>query len=47
MKNYPNPFRDYTNFDIHVSAPGNVSIQVYDLSGRQVATVMNEYKAAR
>ena len=44
MKNYPNPFRDYTNFDIHVSAPGNVVIQVFDLSGRQIATVMNEYK---
>ena len=44
MKNYPNPFRDITNFDIHVSAPGNVVIQVYDLSGKQVAIVMNEYK---
>jgi hypothetical protein len=46
MKNYPNPFREYTNFDLHVTTPGRVMIQVYDLSGRLVSTIVNENKIA-
>jgi len=44
MKNYPNPFRDYTNFDLHVITPGRVTIQVYDLGGKLVSTVISENK---
>jgi hypothetical protein len=44
MKNYPNPFRDFTNIDVHVINAGRVTIQVYDLDGKLIATVMNENK---
>ena len=45
-QNYPNPFIASTNFKIHVSTNINVSLYIYDLSGRRVATILNnEIKA--
>jgi hypothetical protein len=40
-QNYPNPFNSYTNFKIHISTRINVSLYVYDLSGRRIATIIN------
>ena len=40
-QNYPNPFNTYTNFRIHVSSNINVSLYIYDLNGRRVATIVN------
>jgi hypothetical protein len=35
VKMYPNPFNDYINMDFsNTSANNNISIEVYDLSGR-------------
>lgn len=45
MQNYPNPFRSQTTFKYHVSEPSQVAINVYDLSGKKVATVINEQKS--
>jgi hypothetical protein len=40
-QNYPNPFTTTTNFKIHVSTNINVSLYIYDLTGKRVATIVN------
>lgn len=50
-QNYPNPFNPGTKIKFHVgSRPGgamqNVSLKVFDLLGREVASVLNEQKPA-
>jgi hypothetical protein len=44
-QNYPNPFNPSTriNFQIPNLKPQTVSLKVYDVLGREVATLMNEY----
>jgi len=46
-QNYPNPFNPVTiiKFQIPESMGGNVVLKVYDLLGREVATLVNEEKA--
>ncbi|HQY52642.1 MAG TPA: FG-GAP-like repeat-containing protein [Ignavibacteria bacterium] len=46
MQNYPNPFNPVTNISYRLSENGNVSISVYDNSGREVKTLVNEFKEA-
>jgi len=38
---YPNPFNPSTSVDLHLSSQGNVNVQVYDLSGRSVGTLLS------
>ena len=45
-QNYPNPFNPGTSIMYQVSKEGLVSIKVYDLVGREVATLVNEVKPA-
>jgi len=40
-QNYPNPFSTATNFKIHLDTRLNISLYIYDLSGRRVGTVVN------
>ncbi|MGH2569005.1 MAG: T9SS type A sorting domain-containing protein, partial [Bacteroidota bacterium] len=42
LQNYPNPFNPTTRFEFSVSDPGLVSLKIYDVLGREVATVLNE-----
>jgi hypothetical protein len=44
MQNFPNPFNPSTTLTFDVAQAGNVSIQVYDVSGRLLATLLNSYK---
>jgi parallel beta-helix repeat protein len=44
MQNFPNPFNPSTTLTFDVAKAGNVTIQVYDVSGRLVATLLNAYK---
>ncbi|MBI5472722.1 MAG: T9SS type A sorting domain-containing protein, partial [Ignavibacteriae bacterium] len=44
-QNYPNPFNPVTRIPYSVRGLGFVSLKVYDLLGREVATLVNEVKA--
>jgi phosphatidylserine/phosphatidylglycerophosphate/cardiolipin synthase-like enzyme len=39
--NYPNPFTTTTTFRYQLGAPGQVTVRVYDLLGREVAQVLD------
>jgi hypothetical protein len=43
-QNYPNPFNPSTKIKFSVPQNGLVSIVVYDLTGQEVATLLNEVK---
>ncbi len=45
-KNEPNPFNPSTKMDYNLPADGLARITVYDLHGREVAVLVNEYLAA-
>jgi hypothetical protein len=41
-QNYPNPFNPATNFRFSISEFGFVSLRVFDVLGREVATIVNQ-----
>ena len=45
-QNYPNPFNPSTKINYDLPVDGKVSIVLYDLTGRQVASIVNEVKTA-
>lgn len=45
-QNYPNPFNPDTNIEFQIPSSEFVTIRVFDLLGRQVATVLNNRKFA-
>jgi len=45
-QNYPNPFNPATKIDFALPYDGNVMMKIYDLSGREILTVINEFKTA-
>ncbi|MBK8984205.1 MAG: T9SS type A sorting domain-containing protein [Ignavibacteria bacterium] len=46
QQNYPNPFNPVTNISYRLSESGFVTLKVFDNSGREVKTLINEYKEA-
>lgn len=40
-QNYPNPFNPATNVEFGISKQGFVSLKVYDVHGKEVATIVN------
>lgn len=45
-QNYPNPFNPSTKFRIALPEGQNVKIIIYDIQGKQVAELVNNYQAA-
>ncbi len=45
-QNYPNPFNPVTKIDFEVPERAFVSLVIFDISGRQVKTLVNEYREA-
>ena len=46
MQNYPNPFNPTTNIGFQIVEKGLVKLKVYDILGREIATLVNEEKGA-
>lgn len=40
-QNYPNPFNPSTTINFDIPIDGNVSLKIFDLSGKEVATLIN------
>jgi hypothetical protein len=45
-QNYPNPFNPNTSIAYELPKSGFISVKVYDLLGREVAALVNEFKQA-
>ncbi|HEX2867449.1 MAG TPA: two-component regulator propeller domain-containing protein [Ignavibacteriales bacterium] len=45
-QNYPNPFNPATNISYSIAVDQNVKLKVYDMLGKEVATLVDEYKSA-
>ncbi len=45
-QNYPNPFNPVTNIKFGIPYSGNVKLIVFDILGREVATLINEFKSS-
>jgi len=42
--NYPNPFNANTKIKYNLQNPGNVILKIYNISGQEIGTLVNEYQ---
>jgi hypothetical protein len=45
-QNYPNPFNPATKIRYSLASPGIVSLDVYDIMGRKITSLVNDFRAA-
>jgi len=41
VNNYPNPFTNYTTFDLYLPTASDVELEIYSLSGQKIQTLIN------
>jgi hypothetical protein len=46
LRNYPNPFNNTTIIAYELEGSSNVTLEVYDITGRSVKSLVNEYQSA-
>jgi hypothetical protein len=46
ISNYPNPFNPITHISYNIPKGTFVSIKIFDTLGKEIATIVNEYKPA-
>ena len=46
LQNFPNPFNPNTVINFSIPVTGNTKLSVYDLSGKQIKVLLDEYKQA-
>ena len=44
--NYPNPFNSATSIRFHLALPSHVLLLIYDISGREIARLLDQYVVA-
>lgn len=44
QQNYPNPFNPSTTIEYTIPKDGYVSLKVYDITGREIASLVNQYQ---
>ncbi|MFH0734858.1 MAG: T9SS type A sorting domain-containing protein [bacterium] len=44
-QNYPNPFNPSTNINYYLSQSGFVTLEIYDVLGNKISTLVNEYQS--
>jgi len=45
-QNYPNPFNPVTKINFSIPKEGIVTLKIFDMSGKEVANLLNEFKTA-
>lgn len=45
FQNYPNPFNPTTTIRFSIPTSGNVTLKIYDILGREVKTMLSEFKS--
>lgn len=46
MQNYPNPFNPNTLIEFEIPISSNISVKIFDMTGKEVAILVNEFREA-